>query len=89
MTAARGVEGVRVLVGLKALAGRHDSAVLEEACATALSHGAYRLRTIRELLKRQGRPQQAFEFLQEHPIIRPLSDYSLASLQQFRHERND
>jgi transposase len=89
MTTARGVEGVRVLVGLKALAGRHDSSVLEEACATALSHGAYRLRTIRELLKRQGRPQQAFEFLQEHPIIRPLSDYSLASLQQFRHERND
>ena len=87
MTAARGVEGVRVLVGLKALAGKHDSAALEEACAMALSHGAYRLRTIRELVKRRGRPQHTFEFLEEHPIIRPLSDYSLASLHEFRQER--
>ena len=61
MTGARGIEGVRVLVGLKALAGKHDSEALEETCATALSHGAYRLCTIRELLKRRGRPQQAFE----------------------------
>jgi hypothetical protein len=88
MTGARGIEGVRVLVGLKALAGKHDSEALEEACGTALSHGAYRLRTIRELLKRRGQPQQAFEFLAEHPIIRPLSDYSLASLHEFRQERS-
>ena len=89
MTGARGVEGVRVLVGLKALAGKHDSVALEEACATALSHGAYRLRTIRALLQRRGRPQQTFEFLEEHPLIRPLSDYSLASLHAFRQERTD
>lgn len=88
MTGARGIEGVRVLVGLKALAGKHDSEALEEACGTALSHGAYRLRTIRELLKRRGQPQQTFEFLAEHPIIRPLSDYSLASLHEFRQERS-
>ena len=87
MTQARGIEGIRVLVGLKALAGKHASEALERACATALSHGAYRLRTLRELLKRQGRAQSAFEFLAEHPIIRPLSDYSLASLTAFRKER--
>jgi len=86
-TQARGVEAVRVLVGLKALAGKHQTEALEEACRVALSHGAYRLRTIRQLLKRQGQPQQQFEFLAEHPIIRPLSDYSLASLLQFRRER--
>ena len=56
MTAARGVEGVRVLVGLKALAGKHPAAELERVCQIALSHGAYRLRTLRELLKRQARP---------------------------------
>ena len=50
MTQARGVEAVRVLVGLKHLAGKHDSEALEEACRVALSHGAYRLRTIRQLL---------------------------------------
>jgi transposase len=87
-TQARGVEGVRVLVGLKNLAGKHDSEALEEACRVALSHGAYRLRTVRELLKRKGQEQHQFEFLQEHPIIRPLSDYSLASLLQFRKDRH-
>ena len=87
-TQARGVEAVRVLVGLKALAGKHDSQALEEACRVALTYGAYRLRTIRQLLKRQGAEQQQFDFLEEHPIIRPLSDYSLASLRQFRRERN-
>ena len=87
MTQARGVEGVRVLVGLKALAGKHDTQALDRACERALAHGAWRLRTIRELLKRQTPKQKQFEFLEEHPVIRPLSDYSLDSLLQFRKER--
>lgn len=86
-TQARGVEAVRVLVGLKALAAKQDAEALEKACQTALSYGAYRLRTIRQLLKRQADPQRHFDFLEEHPIIRPLSDYSLESLLQFRKER--
>jgi hypothetical protein len=52
MVQARGVEGVRVLAGLKNLAGKHDSAAIDRACEKALAHGAYRLRVIRELLKR-------------------------------------
>jgi hypothetical protein len=87
-TQARGVEAVRVLVGLKALAGRHDSSALEQACEVALAHGAYRLRTIRQLLRRRADKQQQFDFIEEHPIIRPLSDYSLDSLSQFRRERH-
>jgi len=86
-TQARGIEAVRVLVGLKHLAGKHTSEALEESCRVALTHGAYRLRTVRKLLERQGREQRQFEFLEEHPIIRPLSDYSLDSLRQFRKER--
>jgi transposase len=88
MTQARGVEGVRVLVGLKALAAKHDAAALDRACQTALGYGAYRLRTIRQLLKHTAAPQAQFEFLDEHPVIRPLSDYSLASLLQFRKARD-
>jgi len=84
---ARGVEAVRVLVGLKHLAGKHPSAALEDACRVALTYGAYRLKTIRELLARQRPEQRQFEFLEEHPVIRPLSDYSLESLLQFRRER--
>ena len=84
----RGVEAVRVLVGLKALAGKHDTQALEQACQAALAHGAHRLRTIRQLLKRGvDRHQQQFDFLEEHPIIRPLSDYSVDSLTAFRKER--
>jgi transposase len=86
-TQARGIEAVRVLVGLKHLAGKHPSGELEEACRVALTHGAYRLRTIRQLLKRHSGEQRQFDFLEEHPIIRPLSDYSLNSLLQFRRER--
>jgi len=80
-----------VLVGLKALAKKHNSAAIEQACQMALAHGAYRLRTIRELLRRQADApqQQQFEFLTEHPVIRPLSDYSLASLLQFRKDRSN
>jgi hypothetical protein len=78
-----------VLVGLKALTHKHDAQALENACEMALSYGAYRLRTIRQLLKRNAHRegQQQFEFIEHHPVIRPLSDYSLDSLQQFRKER--
>lgn len=87
---ARGMEGIRVLVGLKALAGKHRVSALEEACRIALSHGANRLRSIRNLLKRDAethQEQKQLSFIEEHPIIRPLSDYSLESLTEFRRER--
>ena len=62
---------------------------LDAACKTALAHGAYRLRTLRQLLKRgAGDEQQQFDFIEHHPVIRPLSDYSLESLRNFRKERH-
>ena len=75
MLAARGIPGVRVLVGLLSLARRHLSSDLDRACQIALSHQAYRLRAIRELLKSGGPEQAAFEFLESHPIIRGLDEY--------------
>lgn len=90
MLQARGVEGIRVLQGLKALTTKHEATALNAACETAMTYGALRLRTIRQLLKRKGEVQQQkqFEFLEEHPVIRPLSDYSLKSLSQFRKDRH-
>jgi len=88
MTQARGVEAVRVLLGLRTLAGQYSTQEMEDACRTALTYGAYRLQTVRQLLKRRAPQQQQFAFTQEHPIIRPLSDYSLESLQEFRKERS-
>ncbi len=90
MLQARGVEGIRVLQGLKALASKHDATALNGACETAMSYGALRLRTIRTLLKSTSdvRQQEQFSFLEEHPVIRPLSDYSLESLSRFRKDHD-
>ena len=75
MLQSRGIAGVRVLQGLISLAQRHSSAALEQACATAHSYGAYRLRTVRALLERQAPAQEPLPFMSEHAIIRPLADY--------------
>ena len=55
-----------------------------------MSSGALRLRTFRTLLKSTSevKQQEQFDFLEEHPVIRPLSDYSLESLSQFRKDRH-
>ena len=70
----RGVEAVRVLRGLMSLTHRHAGDDLERACATAHSHGCYRLRTVRQLLDRDTPKQLAF--VDDDPIIRPLTDYT-------------
>ena len=75
MIQARGIEGVRVLMGLLSLANRHPCEEIERACEIAVSHGAYRLRSIRQLINRHTPKQSQFEFIDEHPIIRSLSDY--------------
>ena len=73
----RGIEGVRVLMGLIALGNQQSRAALERACEIALSHGAFHLRSLRQLLKQQNPVslQQTFEFASESPIIRPVADY--------------
>lgn len=77
MLHVRGIEGVRVLQGLLSLTKRHSSEALEKACKSALSHDCFRLRTLRALLKRSvDAEQQSLPFLNEHPIIRPMSDYA-------------
>jgi transposase len=81
MVKARGVEGTRVLIGLLSLAGRHSTSAIEQACEIARGYGAFRLRAIRALVKRQGPKQEAVPFLSDHPVIRPLSEYG-----QFVHD---
>lgn len=86
MVQARGVEGVRVLHGLLSLAQKHPSASLERACEIAASHGSYRLRTLRVLLKREEPKQESF--LDEHPLIRSLADYERLVHDSFQKERS-
>jgi transposase len=87
MIHARGIEGTRVLQGLLALTKKHPPETLEKACETALSHGAFRLKTLRTLLARQGdQPQAPLPFLDEHPIIRPLDDYAAVVAQALQRQ---
>jgi transposase len=77
MLVARGIQGTRVLLGLVSLTKRHTVLALEKACEIALSHGAFRLRTLRQLIARHTVSEQLpLEFLNEHAIIRPLDDYA-------------
>jgi|SRR5579863_1543692 len=83
----RGVHGVRALIGLVGLTRHHPANTVEHACQLAQSNGSRRLRDIRNLLRRAGTAgavQEQFEFVTEHPLIRPLSDYS-----QFIHDAFD
>jgi hypothetical protein len=54
MLEVRGIPGVRVLVGLLSLTHRHSGDQIDRACEIALTHGAVRLKTIRELLQGEG-----------------------------------
>jgi len=74
MIGERGIEGVRVLLGLIALTRRHGTKEIDDACGLALSHGAFKLRTVRQLMERRTEQEQ-LDFLSEHPLIRDLAEY--------------
>jgi transposase len=76
MIQVRGVAGVRVLYGLLSLSQRHAGDQIDRACGVAHGHGAYRLRVVRALLQRHEAEQPCFDFMDEHPLIRPLSEYA-------------
>ena len=70
----RGAESLRVLQGLLALAEKHPAPQLDQACQLALTHGAWHLRDLRELLVRPV-AQEQFAFVETHPLIRDLEAY--------------
>ena len=74
---SRGIEGLRVLMGLISLGNQHSRPAVARACGIALNHGVYHLRSLRQLIKQQNPVpiQQTFTFASAHPIIRPVADY--------------
>jgi transposase len=74
----RGPIAIRSLIGLVQLTSDHSFKAINQACACALSRGAWRLRDVRALL-RQPQPsvQTHFAFSQSHPLIRNLAEYGL------------
>jgi hypothetical protein len=75
----RGIYALRALQGLVALAKTHPAAALEQAAATAKGRGAWRLRDLRRLLT-EGDTVVQVDFLDTHPLIRPLEAYRLEAL---------
>jgi transposase len=73
----QGVHGLRVVMGLVSLTRKGPAHAIDQACRVACSHGAYRLRDVRNLLKRSepAQEQQMLPFVDEHPVIRPLTEY--------------
>ena len=74
----KGPLGLRSIMGLIGLADHHSFKTLNDACASALSRGAWRLRDVRVLLdQRQREVQTHLAFAQSHPLIRNLAEYGL------------
>jgi transposase len=74
MLKERGIEGVRVLVGLLSLVRKHSRTAIERACDLAVGHGAFRLRELRALIS-EPVEQQQLEFMAEHAVIRSIKAY--------------
>jgi transposase len=85
MLQERGIEGVRVLQGLLAMTRKYSADSLERASARALSHGAFRLRSLRALMQTRTQQEQ-FEFAEAHPLIRPMDFYGRYIQVSFRKE---
>ncbi len=79
--AQRGVYGLRALQGVVGLAKQHPVAALEGAADTAKRRGAWRLKDLRRLLTGGDNVVQV-DFLDSHPLIRPLTAYRLEALSQ-------
>lgn len=73
--ASRGIEGIRAVIGLLSLVDREPCSQIDKACEIAISYGAYRLKNVRQLIKRKAAKQEQLEFMQEHPIIRSMDVY--------------
>lgn len=72
----RGPGSLRVMQGLLHLAQKHPASELEKATGTALHHGAWRLRDLKRLLELPANVVQ-LDFLDTHPLIRPLEAYRI------------
>ena len=70
-----GVRGMRIIQGLLSLTRKYESEAIEAACDTAWRSRAFCYKIVKQLLKHREKSQQTLEFLEEHPVLRPMSEY--------------
>lgn len=78
-----------MLLGFVSLAKKYPAAAINRASKGALAAHMFRLRPLRELIKRTD--QAGADFAQEHEIIRPLTEYQRFVTVSFKtiDERNE
>jgi len=70
-----GIQGMRIIQGLISLTRTYECAAIEKACETAWRSSCFRCRPLRRLLKNEQAKQRTMDFMDEHPVIRPMSEY--------------
>jgi len=72
----RGIPGCRVLNGLLQLAEKYTSSAINKGCKMALETEAFYLKELKYLIQDTYKAEQLkFDFLEEHPLIRRMSEY--------------
>lgn len=72
----REIPGTRVLNGLLQLADKYTGSAINKACKNALEMSSFRLKELKEHINDAYRAEQLkFDFLEEHPLIRQMSEY--------------
>ncbi len=73
---SRGIPAARTLQGLLSLSKKYQAQQIDRACDTAWRSQAFNYRVIKRLLEHQtAAQQQTMEFMDDHPIVRNVSEY--------------
>lgn len=77
VVAKRGAPGIRVLQGLNALGRKHSNRAIDQVCEQAIGMSLFRLKDLKRLLEKSAHnKQENFEFMDKHPLIRDMSEYT-------------
>lgn len=87
---SRGIPAARVLQGLLSLTKKYKAEEIDRACDTAWRSQAFNYRVIKRLLENQtAAQQQTMQFMDDHPIIRSVSEYGDFVRNSIQGERSD
>lgn len=87
---SRGIPAARVLQGLLSLSKKYETEQIDRACDTAWRSQAFNYRVIKRLLENQtAARQQTMTFMDDHPIIRSVSEYGDFVRSAIQGERGD
>jgi transposase len=79
----RGIPGCRVLNGLLQFADKYTASAINQACGEALEYNTFQLKELKKLISNNYQAEQLqFEFLEEHPLIRKMSEYKLTNIKE-------